>query len=104
MYPVKPVADNGTTTSINATVSSPAGNTAIPQGGGNIVLVSIGSTAGCYIRFGKYNDTVTAVNGFRLPPDFSGLFSLPSGTTHIYYLREGAADTTISLLFADGGI
>lgn len=104
MYPFNPVADNGLTTAINATVGAASGNTPVPSGGGNLVMITVGTLAGLYIRFGRDGSSVSTANGFRLPPDYSGLFSIPRQATTIYYIREDAVDTSISLLFGDGGI
>ena len=105
-HAVRPVAVEGLTTAINATVGATALGIKIT---GNTVLISIGTIPATaypvYIMFGRENlaSALTSTTGFCLPAGFVGRFSVPMGATHLYHLRAQANDSNISVLGSDGG-
>lgn len=101
MYSVRIIGNNGLSTAVNATVGSTSASSLLA---GSTVLVSVGSAAPIYIRFGAYTDTVTTSNGFLLAAGGSYRFTPPPNATHIHYIRENATDSKISLAWADGGV
>lgn len=92
---------SGVTESINAAVGAASVATKIR---GPAVLISVGSAAGLYMRFGRANTTaVDSSNGFFRPAGSTIILSVPAGCTHILHIREAVISTGIFVLPGVGG-
>lgn len=103
MYAIRPISDanGGLTTATNATAGAASAKIAVL---GQEVIISVGAAAPLNFRFGGENNTVTTANGLMIPANGVIRISVPGGATHLHHIRSGAVDTTISVLFCDGGI
>jgi len=88
-----PDSSGGITTALKAAVSSSSAKLTIK---GTFVLIGVGLDA-VYIRFGRATTgDVTATNGIRLPANWVGVLSVPTGANTILHIRE-TLDSTINV-------
>lgn len=102
-YAIRPVcsANGGLTTATNATTGSTSAGIKVL---GTEVIISVGAGAPICVRFGGETDAVTNANGLWLPASSVIRISVPGGATHLLHIRSASTDSTISVLFCDGGV